>query len=178
MKTCPFCGAAFVPHTKSPWQLYCNDQCNRDAATVRRGYNTRTALLERRASIGKRRQCLGCDKGFVVRNTPIGVRQKFCSDDCRLRYYSRTRKASARASALKRNYGLTPDDYARLLAAQHGVCAICEEPPKPGTILYVDHSHATGKVRGLLCPACNIAVGFYEARGRKLLNYLRRSNVL
>lgn len=51
-------------------------------------------------------------------------------------------------------YGITGEQYAQLLAAQGGVCYICHR--KPGAKrLAVDHSHVTGRVRGLLCRNCN-----------------------
>lgn len=56
-----------------------------------------------------------------------------------------------------RKYGLTPVDYAALLAAQGGVCALCGSTQ--GRRLVVDHCHETGRVRGLLCTACNGALG-------------------
>lgn len=52
-----------------------------------------------------------------------------------------------------------------MLKNQGGVCAICGKPEtsthKSGTMksLAVDHCHATGKVRGLLCSACNHGIG-------------------
>ena len=59
-----------------------------------------------------------------------------------------------RASALVRLYGITSEDYDRLLAHQGGKCAICRKPP--GRIrLAVDHCHRAKKVRGLLCAYCN-----------------------
>jgi hypothetical protein len=48
---------------------------------------------------------------------------------------------------------LGPGEYARLLAAQDGVCAGCAEPRNYR--LDVDHCHKTGLVRGLLCRGCN-----------------------
>jgi hypothetical protein len=66
--------------------------------------------------------------------------------------------------ALKKNYGLTLDKYNAILASQNGVCAICSQPEKvkiKGQLirLAVDHWHDTGRVRGLLCAACNRAIG-------------------
>lgn len=60
-----------------------------------------------------------------------------------------------------RNYGMTKDDYARLLEKQGGVCAICRRTPSSSVRkrLAVDHNHTTGKVRGLLCEPCNHGIG-------------------
>lgn len=63
-------------------------------------------------------------------------------------------------------YGMTVEQYEDMLANQGGVCAICgqDEPLAHGRTgrkfrLSVDHCHATGNVRGLLCQKCNRAVG-------------------
>lgn len=68
---------------------------------------------------------------------------------------------------LKAKYGLTEDEYDLLLAAQGGVCAICGrfETVKRGSNvsrLSVDHDHATGQVRGLLCQSCNVICGMFR----------------
>jgi len=55
---------------------------------------------------------------------------------------------------LKRDFGITPEEYERLLALQGGRCAICERRPRARR-LAVDHDHGTGEVRGLLCTRCN-----------------------
>ena len=52
---------------------------------------------------------------------------------------------------------MSREDYDHLAAEQNHVCAICH-----GTgarRLAVDHDHATGKVRGLLCSNCNAGIG-------------------
>ena len=63
---------------------------------------------------------------------------------------------------LKHKYGIGVADYDRMLAAQGGGCAICgsiKSYSKRGGRFHVDHCHATGKVRGLLCQACNTTLG-------------------
>lgn len=73
--------------------------------------------------------------------------------------------AKVRERRLKVDYGITPTDYAEMLDAQDGLCAICGKPEttrhKKGTLrqLSVDHNHTTGKVRELLCHNCNCGIG-------------------
>ncbi len=79
---------------------------------------------------------------------------------------------------LKKCYGITLEDYERLLAAQGGVCAICGAP-SPGpkeTNFHVDHDHVTGRLRGLLCECCNIGIGYFDSPDHlgKAADYLRR----
>lgn len=80
---------------------------------------------------------------------------------------------------LKRHYGMTPEVYAALFDAQGGVCSICSKPPEDDKKrrLVVDHSHTSGKVRGLLCICCNRSLQQIENDpdwGTKALNYLAR----
>lgn len=74
-------------------------------------------------------------------------------------------------------YGLTPADYDRKLVEQDARCAICAttEPGRRQAHFSVDHDHATGVVRGLLCHFCNVALGHFgddPARLRAAAAYL------
>lgn len=64
----------------------------------------------------------------------------------------------ARVRRMKRKYGLTPDEFADMLADQGGTCGICLQPPDERGLV-VDHCHLTGHVRGLLCNNCNSLLG-------------------
>lgn len=57
---------------------------------------------------------------------------------------------------IQRRYGLTQDDYTRMYEEQGSRCPLCLEEQE---ILYVDHCHQTGRVRGLVCDRCNRALG-------------------
>lgn len=64
--------------------------------------------------------------------------------------------------ALLKSYGLDEYSYQQLYSSQKGLCAICHKPPKGKgkyAVLHIDHCHETGKVRGLLCMKCNLAIG-------------------
>jgi hypothetical protein len=68
------------------------------------------------------------------------------------------RRATLNADRL-RKYGLTPQQFDELSAAQGGVCAICRGPQQGAKPLSVDHCHDTNAVRGLLCSRCNTGIG-------------------
>ena len=80
-----------------------------------------------------------------------------------------------RAAYVRRRYGLSIDGLERLLERQQGACGICRRPwlacpPAKRTKfeqhflqhLCIDHDHKTGQIRGLLCNACNTAIGLFE----------------
>lgn len=72
-------------------------------------------------------------------------------------------KEHQRDRVLKKNYGITLEDYNKLFSDQKGCCVICNihqtELKRP---LDVDHNHKTGKVRGLLCAKCNTGIGLFN----------------
>ena len=68
---------------------------------------------------------------------------------------------------LKRKYGITLDEYNVMFEAQDGKCKICKgtvpnrnwkDGRQQRVTLFVDHCHATGKIRGLLCNKCNVGL--------------------
>ncbi len=71
---------------------------------------------------------------------------------------SRERHGGHRNYHLKRRYGITAAEADAILAEQGGLCAICRTAPAA----QVDHNHATGKVRGLLCFNCNGGLGQFR----------------
>ena len=74
---------------------------------------------------------------------------------------------------LERRYGITTQHYQIMLTKQNHVCALCGKKGKKR--LAVDHCHATGKVRGLLCHKCNTAIGILNedvSLLRRAIDYL------
>ncbi|KKK82008.1 hypothetical protein LCGC14_2807690 [marine sediment metagenome] len=74
--------------------------------------------------------------------------------------YRKNNKSKINATRIKSTYGITIDEWKSLFEKQKGCCAICEtHQSKEVRTFHTDHCHTTGKVRGLLCRACNHAVG-------------------
>jgi hypothetical protein len=85
-----------------------------------------------------------------------------------------------------KQYGLTIDQFEALLAAQGHACAICSQPlrawvPRDERTLErpcIDHDHVTGKVRGILCTPCNLALGYLKddpALFGRAIDYLKEA---
>ena len=78
-------------------------------------------------------------------------------------------KMKAHKARLRHLYGLSLEQFDRMFRSQNGACAICQKHNLNGRRLCIDHDHDTGKVRGLLCYACNHLVGRLEQAGKVLL---------
>ena len=75
-----------------------------------------------------------------------------------------TKEEKARDYKLRKRYGITLEEYNRLLESQGNKCAICGKPAEEEKqALAVDHNHKTDFTRGLVCNYCN----------SRLLKYLR-----
>lgn len=107
--------------------------------------------------------CKACERARATRDN--AMRQE--RDPKRV---ATLRRAAARRKRL-RQYGLTEQDYERMLIEQDGKCAICgaEEPGAWGGSMPVDHDHETGKVRKLLCHNCNGGLGQFGDDPDRLL---------
>lgn len=81
---------------------------------------------------------------------------------------------------IKRRYGCSQERYESMLVEQHNTCDLCpvkHNPTKPKGRLYVDHCHASGKIRALLCAGCNSALGYFKDDTtvlQKALEYLKK----
>lgn len=94
------------------------------------------------------------------------------------RIYMEQWRAQHKEHMRKSRYGLKPGEYDRMFAEQGGVCAICGATPEQSVrgVLAIDHDHATGRVRGLLCIRCNAALERCEVPGwmARAAEYLAR----
>jgi len=83
----------------------------------------------------------------------------------------RRRKAANHEKRVQNTYGLEKGEYAQLYVFQGGLCALCRRATGASRRLSVDHDHATGAVRGLLCRPCNTYLG----HARDKIAFFRRA---
>ena len=84
-----------------------------------------------------------------------------------MREWRKTNPRAAKSADLKKCFGIGIAEYDALFAMQNGVCAICGSPPGKRA-LHVDHCHATGVIRGLLCGSCNTSLGLMQENAERL----------
>ncbi len=90
------------------------------------------------------------------------AKKKAYQKEYRLKHIEHVR-IKDRAKALRRAYGITMEVYDAMFKQQNGVCKICKQTERGRyKNLAVDHNHATGEVRGLLCRRCNLGLAYLE----------------
>ena len=140
------------------------------------------------------RKC-GADKDYTIKSGKrAGMLHTYCrkclslnqkkSENKNPEYYRKYRAAwwaanpTAKIRAHMKRYGTDEHWYFVKLEEQNNLCAICERPEEQRckNRLSADHSHATGKLRGLLCNKCNMALHFQENSGwlEKAQAYLKK----
>ena len=113
-----------------------------------------------------------------------GPRRKGLNTWCRIcraeynREYRKINPGVEKFVRIKYLYNLSKEQYELLLSSQDNKCAICstDKPDNNGSF-NVDHDHATGKVRGILCAQCNFMLGHAKDNIKLLQNaiaYLER----
>lgn len=177
METCTKCAKpqpddAFLHSARSARNRWCAG-CR---STYKKEFNQRPGVILKRKAYRKeryktseevRRKKRAQDRRYLLKP---GVRERRQAAN---RAYLKTpaqkayRKDYFRAWA----YGVRPEEYDRMLTAQKGLCAICLLPSK--RVLGVDHDHATGQVRGLLCRNCNSGIGLLGDSVSGLLSAIR-----
>ena len=147
------------------------------------------------------RSCVVCGTSFQPMQK-TGPGRKWCSEACkhvmggnsqRLRRHLtgvdvppeiiEAARQSRSERSLKQTFGISLAQYESMFDAQKGLCAICKNPEtaknnydKVTRRLAVDHCHTSGKIRALLCSACNTAIGLMNddtARIQAAIEYLK-----
>jgi len=142
---CLQCGSPIEEPRK---RKYCSRRCHLDFENAKRravtqGFKGRPPVSE----------CRVCGEEIPSERRNFGTSS--CSDSCS----HILRQRSQRDSRL-RKMGISFDDYLQRLIDSDNRCEVCHRhAEETGGALHVDHHHATGRFRGLLCRACNTAEG-------------------
>lgn len=130
------------------------------------------ACIARRAKLASVRVAAGFCTNCLRREPSPG--RKICDPCLKRKNPSAQHRLRKRCAAV----GITPAIFHATLASQEDVCAICGGPPSGRwERLDIDHDHATGAFRGLLCHECNKGLGCFRDSPERLeaaAEYLRR----
>jgi len=172
-KVCVRC-EELVPATRFPtnkrmrdgldsWCLDCRRVYARSLSWKRKGLPEPADLLRRRVTIERdeqgvvvRRECADC--GLIK---PVSEFGKNRTSTTGVSTYCRPcRGVRNERGRLMRQYGITEGGLADLRERQLDRCALCGDAA-PG---HLDHDHATGRGRALLCQRCNHGLGLFRER--------------
>ena len=138
------------------------------------------------------RLCRSCNNAKIAAGRKLDQKWLVCPDcggaktagaaRCQPCYFKTRRQGEAspaRRYNLMYRYGITVEQFDEMSAAQGGACLLCRVVPAVG--LVVDHCHAIGDFRGLLCHNCNTAIGLAgddPVLLRKMADYVEAASVV
>jgi hypothetical protein len=113
---------------------------------------------------GTRNRCKPCRATKARADWANNLTDARAKDSARHRAWRAAHPEKARAQKRRQRYAINTPELDALLVAQGGRCPICAVASPD----CVDHCHKTGRVRGVLCRACNIGLGCFRDDPRRL----------
>lgn len=174
-RTCEWCGVP-LPEDAPANALTCSAKCGYSRSNHISGRSAARREARRAEWDANRPDCVGCGVR-IPDDRRVGV--KFCSPECKKRTQDARWRERSPGYMRQYIYGLSHEQFVAMLDEQDNACAICRstEWPGKGNRPHVDHDHATGEVRGLLCGRCNFGLGQFQddpARLAAAIKYLTR----
>lgn len=112
-----------------------------------------------------------CKRKLEWKHSPTGRPKSIAA---KIRYNdSNARKLASRRRHLRISYDISVEEYEQMCLNQNNMCSICSSVGE----LVIDHNHATGVIRGLLCRQCNVSIGLLKENVNMIRNaadYLER----
>lgn len=173
LRHCPQCPER--PTEFRPWRLVTCRFCGEDLS-IRKLQSHFKLCPQAPACAPDHKICTACQEPKPLREFTISTQGTkdykcaACNAKFSTEHYHRPGNRERRRYVIAaRMYGLDEASYREMAALQNGLCAICLKAPsgraEKTSRLHVDHDHATGKVRGLLCYRCNHGLGsFLDSR--------------
>lgn len=120
-----------------------------------------------------RKQCIDCTAQGITTKRKAPKPGPRCVTHHRAKL--RNRRNYNHSTHIEETYDITADEYRLIYEYQGGCCYICQRAKGTYKRLSVDHCHATGLVRGLLCQPCNRLLGHFRddpAPAQRVIDYL------
>ena len=118
-------------------------------------------------STGKKKRCPHCGiikslSDFYRSSHSATGHKSHCKSCQALSASAKASPSAVRRRKLMLKYGIRVQDYDGMYLVQKGRCAICGQAGRRYADLAVDHDHASGRVRGLLCRFCNLGLAHFR----------------
>jgi predicted nucleic acid-binding Zn ribbon protein len=168
-RSCKECGAAIGPERDGNTR-FCTVECGRKHHLRLSSESRSRVAAGRRAA--RQETCRRCGKP-IPESRLFGA--KLCSEECYRHAVDERWKPRRPGISRLKKYGITPEQYDAMLDRQDHRCAVCRTDTPNGKGWHVDHDHASGKVRGILCGNCNNGIGNFHddpATLRAAIDYL------
>ncbi|GII89623.1 hypothetical protein Ssi03_76130 [Sphaerisporangium siamense] len=127
---------------------------------------------EKTGTLGLRAECKSCWSTRISNQYKANKERVHARNKAWRAANPERQAAIRRRSRLRRMYGISIEDYGAMLADQGGKCAGCggtSSGDRRYDVFAVDHDHQTGEIRGLLCAACNLALGLLNDSPERLM---------
>jgi hypothetical protein len=194
-------------NNKSGYESSCKDCRSKRKYELRRnkrienGLNVHMSTIEAKELLKQHKKyCPKCEKikdldefSTMKKRSGIASHCRECNREMLKIYYSTDEgkkmgkeryirdKIKLKDSVLKREFGISLDEYNVILKNQGSGCAICgRTKEKNGKMLAVDHDHETKKNRSILCASCNLVIGFIEKNNfdiEKIKEYINKHKI-
>lgn len=109
------------------------------------------------------KRCKDCGTVKPISDFPSGAGRR-CKPCKAAKFYSPDKRLERSAAS----YGITIEQWRDMMARQEGRCSICGDPFADRRDTHIDHDHASGKVRALLCGLCNVGLGAFSDSPERL----------
>jgi len=140
---CQQCGKTFI--SKKAGTRMCSDLCRHA-----------NAAKKKQSVFAKGRKCVRCNIDCEPKpGIPV------CSN-CKVDKRDPVKAAEKERLRRFRRYGLTEDEYNKIFDLQDRRCAVCLTDTPSSKGWQIDHCHASGQVRGILCMYCNTGLGSFS----------------